>query len=116
VEGRRPHSPDCLLNVYRRTRSHSSRLPPCPCHEELAERLGESEYANDVLRGEAAAAVAAKDAAVAAMAAASEAAAAAEARRVAAVRGRGLHSSTFRLNVGAFCATGGVFWGCLRGA
>jgi len=27
----------------------------------------------------------------------------------------GLHSSTFRLNVSAFCGTGGAFRGCLGG-
>ena len=32
------------------------------------------------------------------------------------VAGRGLHSSTFRLNVSAFCGTGGAFRGCLGGA
>jgi len=29
--------------------------------------------------------------------------------------GRGLHSSTIRLNVSAFCGTGGAFRGCLGG-
>jgi hypothetical protein len=29
--------------------------------------------------------------------------------------GRGLHSSTFRLNVSAFCGIGGVSRGCLVG-
>jgi len=29
--------------------------------------------------------------------------------------GRGLHSSTFRRNVGAFCGIGGAFRGCVRG-
>jgi len=29
-------------------------------------------------------------------------------------KARGLHSSTFRLNVSAFCGTGGAFRGCLR--
>jgi hypothetical protein len=29
--------------------------------------------------------------------------------------GRGLHSSTFRLNVSAFCGMGGAFRGCLGG-
>ena len=28
---------------------------------------------------------------------------------------RGLHSSTFRLNVSAFCGIGGAFKGCLGG-
>jgi len=28
---------------------------------------------------------------------------------------RGLHSSTFRLNVSAFCVIGGGIWGCLGG-
>jgi formyltetrahydrofolate synthetase len=28
--------------------------------------------------------------------------------------GRGLHSSTFWLNVSAFCEIGGAFWGCSR--
>ena len=31
------------------------------------------------------------------------------------IRGRGLHSSTFRLNLGAFCGIGGAFRGCLGG-
>jgi len=31
------------------------------------------------------------------------------------VRGRGLHSSSFRLNVCAFCGIGGSFVDCLRG-
>jgi len=31
------------------------------------------------------------------------------------VAGRGLHSSTFRLNVSAFCGIGGVFEGCVWG-
>jgi hypothetical protein len=30
-------------------------------------------------------------------------------------RGRGLHSSTFRLNVSTFCGIGGAFEGCLGG-
>jgi len=29
--------------------------------------------------------------------------------------GRGLHSSTFRLNVSAFCGIGGAFRGCVGG-
>ena len=29
---------------------------------------------------------------------------------------RGLHSSTFRLNVSAFCGIGGAFWDCLGAA
>ena len=29
--------------------------------------------------------------------------------------GRGLHSSTFRLNVSAFCSRGGACMGCSRG-
>jgi hypothetical protein len=29
--------------------------------------------------------------------------------------GRGLHSSTFRLNVSAFCGLGGACRGCIRG-
>jgi hypothetical protein len=29
--------------------------------------------------------------------------------------GRALHSSTFRLNLSAFCGIGGAFRGCLRG-
>ena len=33
----------------------------------------------------------------------------------AAVSGRGLHSSTFRLNLSAFCGTGGAYRGGLRG-
>jgi hypothetical protein len=28
---------------------------------------------------------------------------------------RGIHSSTFRLNVSAFCGIGGAFMGCLEG-
>jgi hypothetical protein len=31
------------------------------------------------------------------------------------VRGRGLHSSTFWLNLSAFCGIGGAFRGCLGG-
>jgi hypothetical protein len=31
------------------------------------------------------------------------------------VRGRGLHSSTFQLNVSAFCGIGCAFRGCVRG-
>jgi len=31
------------------------------------------------------------------------------------VLGRGLHSSTFRINVSAFCVIGGAFSGCLGG-
>jgi len=38
-----------------------------------------------------------------------------ELERVAEVRPRGLHSSTFRLNVSAFCGIGGVCRGCSRG-
>ena len=31
------------------------------------------------------------------------------------VHGRGFHSSTFQLNLSAFCSMGGVFKGCLGG-
>ena len=31
------------------------------------------------------------------------------------IAGRGLHSSTFRLNVSAFCCIGGACSGCFRG-
>ena len=41
-----------------------------------------------------------------------EALTAAQAARVRLVLGRGLHSSTFRLNVSAFCGIGGAFRGC----
>jgi len=39
----------------------------------------------------------------------------AEAREALEAAGRGLHSSTVRLNVSAFCGTGGALRGCLGG-
>ena len=38
-----------------------------------------------------------------------------EGDRVCVLQGRGIHSSTFQLNISALCGIGGAFRGCLRG-